>query len=45
MSASYCVSAYQREQLLGSRYLRVNRKLPRKLMQLDNTIRDIASWT
>ena len=48
MAASSSVSAYQCQQLLGERYVRVNGDLPRKLLQLDNTqevrIADLESY-
>jgi hypothetical protein len=48
MSASSSVSAHQCEQLLGSRYLRINGQLPRSLMQIDNTsevrVEDLKSY-
>jgi len=48
MSASSSVSAHQCEQLLGSRYLRINGELPRSLMQIDNTsairVEDLKSY-
>jgi patatin-like phospholipase/acyl hydrolase len=48
MVASSSVSAYQCQQLLGDRYLRVDGELPRKLLQLDNTdeirIADLESY-
>lgn len=48
LSASSSVSRHQCEQLLGSRYVRINEELPRSLMQLDNTtevrVEDLKSY-
>jgi predicted acylesterase/phospholipase RssA len=48
MTPSSAVSPRQCQQLLGARYLRIDGKLPRKLMQVDNTtevrVEDLRSY-